>query len=243
MRTNLAATTVVVSWWDYGYWCTVIGNVTTVNDNGTDNATRMGLTGMAMMQTDELASARAFRAAFRGMDRACAQREFARAVRRIDPHRLLITGDSIPRPYAYHLMKAPRWERDTPAQTAAMLLGDNADPYDSISIHLYPNKDHEFFEPRATLRELMRFCQETAVGAGKPLFVGEFGASEELGADKVRQYVTEMLDTLIELRVPLSALWVYDLSSQDGTYNVTSSNNRAWMLDAVGEANRRVQGN
>ncbi len=61
MRTNLAATTVVVSWWDYGYWCTVIGNVTTVNDNGTDNATRMGLTGMAMMQVDELESAKIFR--------------------------------------------------------------------------------------------------------------------------------------------------------------------------------------
>ena len=61
MRTNLAATTVVASWWDYGYWITVIGNVTSINDNGTDNATRMGLTGMAMMQTDELESAKIFR--------------------------------------------------------------------------------------------------------------------------------------------------------------------------------------
>jgi len=61
MKTNLPGTTVVVSWWDYGYWLTPIGNMTTVNDNATINQTRIGLTGMAMMQTDEIYSAKAFR--------------------------------------------------------------------------------------------------------------------------------------------------------------------------------------
>ncbi|MFX0025332.1 MAG: STT3 domain-containing protein [Candidatus Hermodarchaeota archaeon] len=61
MKTNLPGSTVVVSWWDYGYWITPIGNMTTVNDNGTINSTRIGLTGMAMMQTDELYSAKIFR--------------------------------------------------------------------------------------------------------------------------------------------------------------------------------------
>ena len=62
MKTNLPGTTVVVSWWDYGYWITPIGNMTTVNDNGTINQTRIGLTGMALMQTDELYSAKVFKA-------------------------------------------------------------------------------------------------------------------------------------------------------------------------------------
>jgi len=62
MKTNLPGTSVVVSWWDYGYWLTPIGNMTTVNDNGTINATRIGLTGMALMQTDEIYSAKAFKA-------------------------------------------------------------------------------------------------------------------------------------------------------------------------------------
>ncbi len=61
MKYNLPGSTVVVSWWDYGYWITPIGNMTTVNDNGTINSTRIGLTGMAMMQTDELYSAKIFR--------------------------------------------------------------------------------------------------------------------------------------------------------------------------------------
>ncbi len=62
MKYNLKGTDVVVSWWDYGYWLTPVGNVTTVNDNNTKNATRIGLTGMALMQTNEIYSAKAFRA-------------------------------------------------------------------------------------------------------------------------------------------------------------------------------------
>jgi len=61
MKTNLPGTTVVVSWWDYGYWLTPIGNMTTVNDNGTINQTRIGMTGMALMQTNEIYSAKVFK--------------------------------------------------------------------------------------------------------------------------------------------------------------------------------------
>ena len=61
LRENLDQEDVVVSWWDYGYWLSVIGNVTTVNDNGTMNHTRLGHTGMAFMQTNEIYSAKVFR--------------------------------------------------------------------------------------------------------------------------------------------------------------------------------------
>ena len=61
MRTNLKGTDVVVSWWDYGYWLTPVGNVTTVNDNNTKNQTKIGMTGMAMMQTSEVFSAKVLR--------------------------------------------------------------------------------------------------------------------------------------------------------------------------------------
>ncbi len=61
MKTNLEGTDVVVSWWDYGYWLTPVGNVTTVNDNATKNSTRIGMTGMGFMQTNEAYSAKVFR--------------------------------------------------------------------------------------------------------------------------------------------------------------------------------------
>ncbi|MFX1419202.1 MAG: STT3 domain-containing protein [Promethearchaeota archaeon] len=60
-KDNLQGTDVVVSWWDYGYWLTPVGNVTTVNDNATKNQTVIGMTGMALMQTNELYSARILR--------------------------------------------------------------------------------------------------------------------------------------------------------------------------------------
>lgn len=60
MRENMNSSTVVASWWDYGYWLTVDGNVTTVADGATTNYTRLGELGMAFMQTNEIYSAKVF---------------------------------------------------------------------------------------------------------------------------------------------------------------------------------------
>jgi dolichyl-diphosphooligosaccharide--protein glycosyltransferase len=41
IRENVPPNSIVVSWWDYGYWITVMGNRTTIADNGTLNTTRI----------------------------------------------------------------------------------------------------------------------------------------------------------------------------------------------------------
>jgi dolichyl-diphosphooligosaccharide--protein glycosyltransferase len=41
LKTNTPEDSVVVSWWDYGYWITTMSDRTTVNDNATRNATRI----------------------------------------------------------------------------------------------------------------------------------------------------------------------------------------------------------
>ncbi|MHA1279031.1 MAG: STT3 domain-containing protein [Candidatus Helarchaeota archaeon] len=56
MRANLNHDDVVVSWWDYGYQITTVGEVTTVIDNGTWNNTAMGMVGRQFMADDELES-------------------------------------------------------------------------------------------------------------------------------------------------------------------------------------------
>ncbi|MFX0071279.1 MAG: STT3 domain-containing protein [Candidatus Hermodarchaeota archaeon] len=61
MKNNLDGDEVVASWWDYGYWLTPVGNVTTVNDNDTGNSRVIGMVGMAFMQTNEIYSAKVFR--------------------------------------------------------------------------------------------------------------------------------------------------------------------------------------
>lgn len=48
MRT-LGSSTTVASWWDYGYWTAVMGNVTSLADNATINETQISLIGQALM--------------------------------------------------------------------------------------------------------------------------------------------------------------------------------------------------
>jgi len=52
---NLNSTDVVVSWWDYGYWLGILGNVTTIADNATVNATQIENDGFIMMANESQA--------------------------------------------------------------------------------------------------------------------------------------------------------------------------------------------
>ncbi|HXW36699.1 MAG TPA: STT3 domain-containing protein [Nitrososphaerales archaeon] len=49
IRQNTPTDAVVIGWWDYGYWITVMGNRTTVDDNATLNATRIAEVGQMYM--------------------------------------------------------------------------------------------------------------------------------------------------------------------------------------------------
>jgi dolichyl-diphosphooligosaccharide---protein glycosyltransferase len=49
VRTDTPTNAVVISWWDYGYWFTVMGNRTTLVDNATINGTRISQVGQLLM--------------------------------------------------------------------------------------------------------------------------------------------------------------------------------------------------
>ncbi|MGA2386591.1 MAG: STT3 domain-containing protein [Candidatus Bathyarchaeia archaeon] len=49
IQSNIPSNNVVVAWWDYGDWLSDIGNVTTLCDNTTYNATQIGNVGFIMM--------------------------------------------------------------------------------------------------------------------------------------------------------------------------------------------------
>ncbi len=51
-RSNLDSTTVVCSWWDYGYWLSLLGNVTSLADNATINATQIENIGFIFMANE-----------------------------------------------------------------------------------------------------------------------------------------------------------------------------------------------
>ncbi|MHB1867606.1 MAG: STT3 domain-containing protein [Nitrososphaerales archaeon] len=46
---QLGPNTTIAAWWDYGYWMTVMGNVTSLADNATINETQISLIGQALV--------------------------------------------------------------------------------------------------------------------------------------------------------------------------------------------------
>lgn len=165
---------------------------------------------------------------------------FAAAVRALDQDRMLITGNAISRSCAYHLHTRQRWEKDTRSQWVEMLILDNPRPFESLSIHVYPHDEGEYFPEGVSLDDLIRLCAEFAEQSKRVLFVGEFGASRELGDRAAQEAFGKLTRTIVETQVPLSAVWVFDLPQQDGTYNIIAESDRSYMLKAISEANRRL---
>jgi len=150
---------------------------------------------------------------------------FGDEVRKYDPHRPILTGDSMLRRSAWHQMKENKWTADSTEQFAEMLTLMNPDPVNLISLHLY-----EFDESRVAA------ALQIAKKLKKPLFVGEFGASGD--APEQRDKYRRLLKTIEDGAVPLAALWVFDYCRQ-ADFNVTADNARSWQLDLLRDANAR----
>ncbi len=154
-------------------------------------------------------------------------REFAKAVHTYDRTRIVCTGNSIPRPSAWRQMHEGTWAKDSPGQFAEMLAGDNPDPVDTISVHIYADSVDRFAE-----------AVEAARRIGKPLLVGEFG--EPGDGPQTKERFESLLRRIEDLDVPLAALWVFDYAGQK-EWSVRADNPRGYQLQAIAEANRRIR--
>ncbi len=170
-----------------------------------------------------------------------AYREFARVVREIDPRRPIFTGDAAPRSAAATLEATGNWGVDTREQWIAQLVKNNPDPVDTISIHFYP------FHTQAgiglkdqPLEETLDASLAAAREAGKPLWVGEWAASETTGPALRREQFQKILDLLLDREVQLAAVWVFDFAFQP-LMNIDAGTDNEFMLDALAEANRRFR--
>ena len=172
-------------------------------------------------------------------------REFARTVRELDDYRLITTGNSLPRPCAYHLHSERAWVQDTREEFVEDLLAVTPDPMDLISVHIYDG-DHRsrFGQDLVPCQETIALCMAAGKRTGKPLFVGEYGCAEDElpdGPDGARRKNLGMLAAIEREGVPLSAHWTYNFPHQKDTHSVTSSNSRAYVLAALRLANRRTK--
>jgi len=166
---------------------------------------------------------------------------FAESVRSRDRSRLIFSGNAFPRDSAWHNSQEKSWKADSAVQFREILLRDNPDPMDAISVHLYASRGTRYPAGAKTIEEIIALAVETARAAHKPLFIGEFGAERQLGSiTEQRAVFNEMLAAIEKHKVPLSAFWVFDFPNQDKNWNVTFENDRSSFIDLVAEANVRL---
>ena len=140
-------------------------------------------------------------------------------VRSLDPNHLISSGFSIPRPAAEHLQRTPEFSPDGPDWTRDSLaefkknLSDVHSGMDIVSVHFY-NK--EGYNTRLgitghTNADLLRIIKQTTDELDKKLFVGEFGDQNPyIESDKRALFTQNVLDKIVELKIPYSAPWVWE---------------------------------
>ncbi len=167
--------------------------------------------------------------------------EFAKEVRKHDPNRPIFSGNSHPRISAWHNANEGNWKPDTEDQFREIILRDNPSPLDTIGVHFYGDLPvQEELGVWTTGRgEWLRTLNEVGRKVGRPVFVGEYGVMAKADKQAVRTVFEELLFEMEQAEVDLAAFWVFDLSSQNGSCNVTFDNDRSYMIKLTAKANRR----
>ena len=165
--------------------------------------------------------------------------EFAGLARKLDSRRLIVSGNSLPRESAWHNTHEKSWVPDNLEQFREILRRDNPDPMNGISIHIYPAEKFPGGAKSITAATILAVKESAAVL--KPLFVGEFGVSRQVGPVAAQKAVFgELLSAIEKAHVPLAAVWVFDLPDQEQEWNINFGNPRAIFLKMICDANERI---
>jgi len=87
--------------------------------------------------------------------------EFGKLVRRLDQDRIIISGNSAPRPGAWHNTAGHPGRLDSREQFSEILVRDNPDPLSVLGVHWYPSHEKRFSKEQpaslADVAERLRF--------------------------------------------------------------------------------------
>lgn len=166
-------------------------------------------------------------------------KEFYRTVRAIDPHRIIVTGDSIARAHAWHNRNEDRWGLDTREQWTQRFAADTPDSYEVASFHLYEEADNSYFKgEKPPIEEVVRTAVEVCRANGRVVWAGELGMPGR--DDHARDLFFRMMRSIEENNIALSAIWNF---IPEGRYqpdwDILPDHERTYMLDAVKALNER----
>ncbi|MCP4313391.1 MAG: cellulase family glycosylhydrolase [Bacteroidetes bacterium] len=148
------------------------------------------------------------------------QKRTANFIRSMDPAGMVTSGNSTPRPSAYHLMLQPAYSAEGPDWTH-----DSFDEFkeyvkileegvDIVSMHMYngaPGNIYRFGITEENSAEIAGYMKEAVDEAGKLLFLGEFGDRDpHVSVDTNAVFTRNMFDRINELDIPFSAPWIWE---------------------------------
>ena len=155
---------------------------------------------------------------------------FANEVRKYDTWRIVLTGNTIPRPSAWNQIHGGSWTPDTPAQCAGVLKEDNPDPISMVNVHAY-GKDFS--------TERLGVAVNVSAAMKKPIFVEEFGVRGPKTDAQVKEF-HDQIAFIEKSKIALAALWEFDVQPiPRPEWLISPDNDRFYMLLAIEESNRK----
>jgi hypothetical protein len=145
-------------------------------------------------------------------------RSMVSLVKSLDPSRQISSGYSLPRTAALHLRSGAGWVADSSEQFKDDLLYIS-EPFDIISVHIYPPDTDRFGLPKEQPGEFISVVMSAARSVRKPVFIGEFGDS---GATP---FLRNFLRAIVDQHVDYAAIWSWEFyqSSTYETHNTDPS--------------------
>jgi len=175
-------------------------------------------------------------------------KDFAATVRRFDPRRPIMTGDSLPRGSAWNLAHGNGWKPDTREEWCEALVAANPGAVDALSIHYYhPHRDGSnagYGLAKMSMAETIALIVENARAVGKPVWLGEFGpAGGENDIAQRRAQIDVLLKIIEQEKIGLAAYWVFDSPNPEiALWNAAPGNSNEFVFDKLEEFNRRMAG-
>ena len=164
-----------------------------------------------------------------------------------------MTGNAEPRRHIWNNIHGNIWKTDSEEQHREILLRDNPNMINTITIRGYYNfGDKDMPMDILYFDDYLAKIKPWSEAVGKPICIGEFGAKEDytfmdngieitITKDKLFQ---DRINSIVKHKIQLSALWVYDFDGQDEAsgnfWNCTFTNSRSYMLDAIKKANKEL---
>jgi len=176
-----------------------------------------------------------------------AYKAFAHEVRKYDDHRFITTGNSSPRPCAYHIAGKlePIWGYDDQEQAFQAFRWFAPDPMDLVSVHSYGGKPEEMkYGGVQGIEQTLSLLAKFSKRINRPLFVGEFaglGPDHTELKDEFPEYQKAYLDTILQEKIDLAAYWVFDYTADREIMGLVRKDNEwAWVIDQIVEYNDKI---